>query len=318
MPRVGLDAERQRHRQSELEERQDYSRRRDEEIQFREGRTPSPMTYDSNSPSEATPGGPTKKKITWAEYQSRPSSANREKIREREEAEWHEKMEEQQRELEFCQSEVDRLKKEHDQLVAEQECLQAGQEQLARLRAEQDEQARRRATRRERRHCEYERADQEHLATQAQNTAETRASLGSHTPVQDEHGEDLDYIHNVEQEERNDAVWQRLIADTPINKELARITQTHEQEAALLDGPTLATTLKEEETLLAAKPRRPDLTNLFRGLQDLPDSALSELPQHIDEIRWKTPSSASPAKSSGPPPGLESTPQSTEMAQALL
>ena len=105
------------------------------------------MTYDSNSPSEATPGGPTKKKITWAEYQSRPSSADREKIREREEAEWREKMEEQQRELEFRRSEVDRLKKEHDQLVAEQERLQAGQEQLACLRAEQDKQARRRATR---------------------------------------------------------------------------------------------------------------------------------------------------------------------------
>ena len=103
------------------------------------------MTYDSNSPSEATPGAPTRKKITWAEYQSRPSSADREKILEREEAEWHEKMEEQQRELEFRRSEVDRLKKEHDQLVAEQECLQAGQEQLAHLWAEQDEQVRCRA-----------------------------------------------------------------------------------------------------------------------------------------------------------------------------
>ena len=54
-PSGGLDAERQRRRQSESEERQDYSRRRDEEIRFREGGTPSPMTYDSNSPSGATP-----------------------------------------------------------------------------------------------------------------------------------------------------------------------------------------------------------------------------------------------------------------------
>ena len=122
----------------------------------------------------------------------------------------------------------------------------------------------------------------------------------------------------MEQEERNNTVWQRLIADTPINKELARMAHIHEQEAALLDGPTLAATPKEEEILLAAESRRPDLTNLFRGLQDLPDSALSKISQHIDEIRQKTPSSASPAKSSGPPPGLKSTPQSTEMAQALL
>ena len=59
--------------------------------------------------------------------------------------------------------------REHDQLVVEQERLQAGQEQLARLRAEQDEQAHRRAARRECRHCEYERADQERLAMQAQD-----------------------------------------------------------------------------------------------------------------------------------------------------
>ena len=156
------------------------------------------------------------------------------------------------------------------------------------------------------------------MAAQTKSATETQASLGSHTPVQDEHGEDLDYIHNVEQEERNDTVWQRLIADTPINKELAQMAQTREQEAALLEGPTLATTPKEEEVLLAAESRGPGLNSLLRELQDLPDSALSELSQHIDEIRRKTPSSVSPAKSPGPPPGLESMPQSTEMAQALL
>ena len=91
------------------------------------------------------------------------------------------------------------------------------------------------------------------MAAQTVSTAETQASLGSHTPVQDEHGEDLDYIHDVEQEEQNDAVWQHLIADTPINKELARMTQVHEQEAALLEGPTLAAMAREEETLLAAE-----------------------------------------------------------------
>ena len=172
-------------------------------------------------------------------------------------------MEEQQKELEFRQSEVDRLKKEHDQLVAEQERLQAGQEQLARLRAEQDEQVRRQAARQERRRHEYERADQERLAVQTKSATETQASLGSHTPVQDEHGEDLDYIHDVEQEERNDAVWQCLIADTPINKELAQIAQTREQEAALLEGPTLAATPKEEEVLLVAESRGPGLNSLL-------------------------------------------------------
>ena len=88
-------------------------------------------------------------------------------------------------------------------------------------------------------------------------------SLGSYTPVQDEHREDLDYIHDVEQEEQNDAMWQHLIADTPINKELAWIAQTHEQEAELLEGPTLAAMPKEEETLLAAESQRPDLNNML-------------------------------------------------------
>ena len=80
-PSRGLDAERQRRRQSESEERRDYSRQRDEEIRFREGGMLSPMTYDSNSPSGATPVASTKKKITWAEYQSRPSSADRRSVR---------------------------------------------------------------------------------------------------------------------------------------------------------------------------------------------------------------------------------------------
>ena len=70
-PGVSLDAERQRLCQAESEERQDYSRQRDKEIRFREGRTPSPITYDSSSSSKATPGASTKK-ISWAEYQSRP------------------------------------------------------------------------------------------------------------------------------------------------------------------------------------------------------------------------------------------------------
>ena len=89
-PGVSLDAERQHLRQAELEERQDYSRRRDEEIRFREGGTPSPITYDSSLPSKATPGASTKK-ISWAEYQSRPLRDHWEQTQEKE-AEWHEEM----------------------------------------------------------------------------------------------------------------------------------------------------------------------------------------------------------------------------------
>ena len=177
----------------------------------------------------------------------------------------------------------------------------------------------------ERRHLEQEwqeppHTEQEHLAVQAQAAAGRQTPFRSHTPVHDEHGEDLDYIDNLELEERNAETWWCLIADAPINKQLEQAASACElQEAALLEGPTQAATPTEEEVLLAADSRRPGLSQLIQGLQGLPDSALSELSQHIDEIRWQTPSSASPSKSPGPPPGLpHSTPQTTEMAWSIL
>ena len=42
---------------------------------------------------------------------------------------------------------------------------------------------------------------QEHLAVQAQAAAGRQTPFGSHTPVHDVHGEDLDYIDNLELEE---------------------------------------------------------------------------------------------------------------------
>ena len=89
-PGMSLDAERQRLRQAESKERQDYSRRRDKEIRFREGGTPSPITYDLSSPSKATPGASTRK-ISWAEYQSRLVRDHWEQTQEKE-AEWHKEM----------------------------------------------------------------------------------------------------------------------------------------------------------------------------------------------------------------------------------
>ena len=131
-----LDAERQHLRQAESEEWQDYSHWCDEEIRFREGRMPSPITYDSSSPSKATPGASTKK-ISWAEYQSRLPRDHWEQTQEKE-AEWHEEMKRQQEELEFWRCEVDRLKREQEELVLERECLHAGQEQLDHLWVEQE------------------------------------------------------------------------------------------------------------------------------------------------------------------------------------
>ena len=320
-PGGGLDAECQHLCQTQSEERQDYSCWCEEEIKSREGGMPSPVIYDTSSPLAGTPGAPTKqkKKISWAEYQSRPPREDPDQGHAKEEAEWHEKLKKQQEELEFWQGEVDRLKREQEELVQEQECLRAGQEQLDCLWAEQE------LLRREwleRRHLEEQKerqcTEQERLAA-----ARSRMPFGSHTPVQDEHGEALDYYDDVEQNDWNQDTWQHLIADVLINKQLEQVRQAtlaHDlQEAALLEGPTQTSMPTEEEVLLLGGSRWTDLNHLIQGLQGLPDSALNQLSQHIDEIRRQTPSLASPSKSPGPPPGLlDSTPQSTNMAQEIL
>ena len=223
-------------------------------------------------------------------------------------------MKRQQEELESRRCEVDRLKREQEELVLKWEHLRAGQEQLDRLWAEQEH------WRLEQEQQEPPRTEQEHLAVQAQATAGRQTPFGSHMPIHDEHGEDLNNIDNLELEERNAETWQHLIADAPINKQLEQAASACElQEAALLEGPTQAATPTEEEVLLAADSRRPGLSQLIQRLQGLPDSTLSELSQHIDEIRWQTPSSASPSKSPRPPPGLpHSMPQTTEMARSIL
>ena len=62
---------------------------------------------------------------------------------------------------------------------------------------------------------------------------------------------------------QNQDTWWHLIADVPINKQLEQVRQTtlaHElQEAALLEGPTQASTPTEEEALLSGDSRRTGL-----------------------------------------------------------
>ena len=100
---------------------------------------------------------------------------------------------------------------------------------------------------------------------QAQAAAGRQTPFGSHTPIHDEHGENLDYIDNLELEERNAETWQHLIADAPINKQLEQAASARELlEAALLEGPTQAATPSEEEVLLAADSWRPGLSQLIQ------------------------------------------------------
>ena len=153
------------------------------------------------------------------------------------------------------------------------------------------------------------RAKQECLA------ATTQDQFGSHTPLQDENGEPLDYYDNVD---RTEETWQRLQASAPINIALEK--SRHEalaREAALLKGPTQSTTAAEEEVLLANQA--PEGWDAFlQQIESLPAGALSQLSQHIDVVQRRTPSSVSP-RSPGPPPGLpESTPLNTDIANRIL
>ena len=152
-------------------------------------------------------------------------------------------------------------------------------------------------------------AEQEHLA------ATTQDQFGSHTPLQDENGEPLDYYDNVD---RTEETWQCLQASAPINIALEKSRQEAlAREAALLKGPAQSPTAAEEEVLLADQTPK-DWGAFLQKIEGLPAGALSQLSQHIDVVRRRTPSSASP-RSSGSPPGLpESTLLNTDIANRIL
>ena len=286
------------------------------------------MVYDTGLPSVGTPGAPArqKKKISFAEYQSRPPREDPSQSH-AEEAEWQERLRKQQEEVEFRQSKVNRLKWEQEELTQEQECLRAGQEQLDRLQVEQEhlrnKQLERECLEKEQKGCrcrDKERKERQCLEREEREGLHAKQErFRSHTPMYDEHGEALDYLDDLEQSEQNQDTWWHLIADVPINRQLEQARQEtlarDLQEAALLQGPTQVAMPTEEETLLLDSPKRTNLDCLVQGLQNLLDSALNQLSQHIDEIRWWTPSLVSPTK----PPGLpDSTPQSTNMAWEIL
>ena len=156
---------------------------------------------------------------------------------------------------------------------------------------------------------EKHRAEQERLAVTNQG------QFGSHTPLQDEHGEPLDYYDDTD---RTQETWECLQVSAPINIALERSRQEAlAREAALLKGPAQSPTVAEEEALLADQVPA-DWDSFLQKVETLPANALSQLSQHIDIVRRQTPSSASP-RLPGPPPGLpESTLLNTDIANRIL
>ena len=314
-----------------------YSHQRAEEIRAREGGTPSSLTYDAGLPVASTPPAPIKqkKKISWAEHQARVSKEPPQPPQENELADLDEKIQRQQAEVDYYQREVDRLKREQEELAREQERMRYEQDQLEQkrlrdlelIRQHELEAKRQHELSRRQRHekrCQEKEEEQRRRELEEQNkdraereclAATNQDQFGSHTPLQDENGEPLDYYDNVDHTEET---WQRLQVSAPINIALKKSRQEAlAREAALLKWPAQSPTAAEEEVLLADQaPKGWDA--FLQKIEGLPAGALSQLSQHIDVVRRRTPSSASP-RSPGPPPGLpESTLLNTDIANRIL
>ena len=334
-PHGTIDVEWQLQHQKQSEEHQNYSRQRAEEIRAREGGTPSPITYDVGSPAAPTKQ---KKKITLAKDKARMSKEPPQPAPEESDLmDLDERIRKQQAEVDYYQREVDRLKHEQEQLAREQQRIRYEQDRLEQERLHDLELMRQhelevkrqhelgRKQRHEKRRLEKEEElrcrelkEQERLRTEQEclAAANNRGQFGSHTPLQDEHGEPLDYYDDTNHTEET---WQHLQVTAPINIALKKSRQEALAcEAALLKGPSQASTAAEEEVLLSEQVPA-GLETLLRKIEDLPEVALSQLSQHIDVVRRQTPSLVSPSKSPGPPPGLpESTLLNTDITNRIL
>ena len=321
-----FDQERETHdkrRESESRERQEYARGREEEIEYQQSEAyPLPMSESDPLTRPASPpqGDDTKAKtkVSMSEYRSRrlqqeaaregeerdqesERRLSEEKHRQKETIEFLKEELAHQHKIEIQQAEIARIKYEQEQLRLEQECLQKEQEANAKLLASQD--------------------------------WHTPVTFGSHTPVYNENGEELDYHDNVpaasdSQEVRSwDEFFRQQERDTnPCSlQDASGGAASLEEEARILQGPTMKLTASEEAILLRDEEMPTvDMRQFLAGLETLTPTMLSELSTHIEHLcqlasplasTKSTPKESLPA----PPPGLPTTPTvSNPMQQALL
>ena len=224
-----------------------------------------------------------------------------EKCRQKEAIEFLKKELAHQHEIEIQQVEIARIKYEQEQLRMEQERLQKEQEANAKL-----------------------------LASQAQHTP---VAFGSHTPVYNENGQELDYHDDVpaasdSQEVKSwDEFFHQQERDTnPCSlQDASGSVVSLEEEARILQGPTMKSTASEEAILLRDEEMPTvDMKQFLAGLETLTPTMLSELSTHIEHLRQlasplastKSTPKESPLAS---PPGLPATPTvANPMQQALL
>ena len=165
------------------------------------------------------------------------------------------------------------------------------------------------------------------LASQTQHTS---VLFGSHTPCYDEHGQELDYLDDVpaalnSQEPKNwDKYLRQYERDANLQDALGGATSM-EEEARILQGPTMKSTANEEAILLRDEEMPTvDMRQFLARLETFMPAMLSELSAHIEHMRQLAtplPSAELTRKESPsvPPPGLPAIPTvANPMQQVIL
>ena len=193
-------------------------------------------------------------------------------------------------EIEIQQVEIARIKYEQEQLRLEQERVQKEQEANAEL-----------------------------LASQARHTP---VAFSSHTPCYDEHGQELDYHDDVpavsdSQEMKSWGEYfhqQERDANPHGLQDVSGGAASLEEEAKILQGPTMKSTASEEAILLGDEETSTvDMRQFLAGLETLMPTMLSELSTRIKHLRQlATPSAPTRSRQRELPPvplpGLPATP----------
>ena len=169
-------------------------------------------------------------------------------------------------------------------------------------------------------------ANAELLTSQARQTP---VAFSSHTPCYDEHGQELDYHDDVpatldSQEAKS---WGEYFRQQGCDAHSCglQIATSLEEEARILQGPTMKSTASEEAMLLKDEEMPTvDMRQFLAGLETLTPAMLSKLStriEHLCQLATPLASTKSTQKESppAPPPGLPTTlTVANPMEQALL
>ena len=273
---------------------------------------PDPPTRPVSPSQEGMKG---KTKVSISEYRSRRLQQEATWEREEHDRESEHLLKEEQRrqresieaqklelaclhEIEIQQAEIAWIKYEQEQLRLEQECVQKEQEANAKL-----------------------------LTSQARHMP---VAFGSHTPCYNEHGQELDYHDDVpaasdSQEAKGwDEYFRQQERDANpcgLQDVLGGVTSL-EEEAKILQGPTLKSTASKEAMLLRDEETPTvDMRQFLAGLETLTPAMLSELSTRIEQLATPLVSTDLTPRESPPVPlpGLPATlTVASPMEQALL